>query len=244
MFELSDIPRLLLSALIILPIVTIIRETGYYTVVTLLGATNKKLTIGSGPVLFRTKTIEARRYFFMYSWFEYDELQPDSRFWHGLIYASPILSNVIVAIILNSLLAEGILERNMFWDIFLFYVFYFVLFDVIPVYLPDGQPTNGRAIFDLVWHGERSDYIKKEVQEQIREIERELKDADTQEQKETMQNRDRDQLEKSDLDSHEGYTESQKATIENRDRDQYERDDHSSIEKQRAHRERDDHNNP
>ncbi len=37
-----------------------------------------------------------------------------------------------------------------------------MLFDLIPVYLPDGQPTNGRAIFDLIWHGERSDFLKQQ----------------------------------------------------------------------------------
>lgn len=42
MFGITDIPRLLMSALIILPIVMIIRESGYYLVATLLGATNKK----------------------------------------------------------------------------------------------------------------------------------------------------------------------------------------------------------
>lgn len=189
MFTLIDFFYLLLSALVILPLVSIIRESGYYLVVSLLGATNKKLTVGSGPVLFRTETIEVRRYFFMYSWFEYDEINPDKKFWHGLIYASPMLSNIIVAVLINSLIVGGIIPEWGFWNQFLFYVFYFVLFDALPVYLPDGQPSNGRAIFDLIWHGQRSDYSKENEKDQ---------EGRTQAQEETMLNRDKDERERGD----------------------------------------------
>lgn len=189
MFTLIDFFYLLLSALVILPLVSVIRESGYYLVVSLLGATNKKLTVGSGPVLFRTETIEVRRYFFMYSWFEYDEINPDKKFWHGLIYASPMLSNIIVAVLINSLIVGGIIPEWGFWNQFLFYVFYFVLFDALPVYLPDGQPSNGRAIFDLIWHGRRSDYSKSQQRDQ---------EGRTQAQEETMRNRDKDERERGD----------------------------------------------
>ncbi len=59
-----DLLQLIMSALIILPIVTVIRESGYYVTALLLGAKNKRLVVGSGPLLFSMKTIEVRRYFF------------------------------------------------------------------------------------------------------------------------------------------------------------------------------------
>lgn len=203
-----------MSALVILPIVTIIRESGYYLTAVLLGASNKNLVVGSGPKLFSLKTIEVRRYFFMFSWMEYDEVNPKNRFWHGLIYASPILSCMIVAIIINSLLSASVLPENMFWSTFMFYIFYFVFFDIIPVYLPDGQPTNGRAIFDLIWHGERSDYLKKKQEE---DDERSYTDS----QEETMKNRDKDRQERDDHsnpnkeDNEKSYTKEQEETMEN-----------------------------
>ncbi|WMM30703.1 hypothetical protein [Shouchella clausii] len=164
MFGLSDFLQLLMSVLIILPLATIIRESGYYLVAILLGATKKKLVIGNGPKLFSLSTIEVRRYFFMYSWMEYDELKTNRRFWHGFMYASPILTCMIVGFSINAFIAAEVLPNNMFFQTFLFYIFYFVFFDVIPVYLPDGQPTNGRAIFDLLYYGERSDYLKERGQ--------------------------------------------------------------------------------
>ncbi|SDN79743.1 hypothetical protein [Alkalicoccus daliensis] len=187
MFGFGDLIRLLLAIFFILPMVTVIRETGYYVVATLLGATEKKLIIGSGPTVLKLKTIEIRRYFFMYSWVEYDEVRPESRFWTLLLYASPILSNMIVGLTVNFLVGQGILASNIFWQTFLFYVFYFVLFDMLPVYLPDGQPTNGRAIFDLLWHQQQSSYVKSYQDGESEEQE----DADTQAQKETMENRGR-----------------------------------------------------
>ncbi|MBB6450303.1 hypothetical protein HNR44_002286 [Geomicrobium halophilum] len=218
MFGLTDIPRLLMSALIILPLVMFIREAGYYSVATLLGATNKKLTIGCGPILFTLPTLEVRKYFFMYSWMDYDELNPDSKFWHGLIYASPILSSSIAATIINALIANGMIPSNVFWDVFLFYVFFYVLFDVLPVYLPDGQPTNGRAVFDLVWHGERSDFLKQKVQEEVSKMKETYSHA---------QSKDSSEGEGSSTPSEEASTKAQEETIENRDRDQREHGDHT-----------------
>ncbi|MDQ0208802.1 hypothetical protein [Alkalicoccobacillus murimartini] len=237
MFGLYDLFRLIVSALIILPITTIIRESGYYFAVTILGAKEKKLIVGSGPILFTLPTIEVRRYFFMYSWMEYEELNPSNRFWHGLIYASPIISPLVVGLLINSLLATDILESNMFWSTFLFYIFYYVFFDLIPVYLPDGQPTNGRAIFDLIWHGQRSDYMKEDYKKD-KPSTKDNRDGYTEAQEDTIENRDRDQEDREDHTDPEhkkttekegkGYTNTQEDTIENRDRDQEERKDHTS----------------
>lgn len=187
MFGFNELLRLLVAIFFILPIVTTIRETGYYIVATLLGATEKKLIIGSGPTMLRLKTIEIRRYFFMYSWVEYDEVRPKSRFWTVLLYASPILSNMTVGLTVNFLVGQGILASNIFWQTFLFYVFYYVLFDMLPVYLPDGQPTNGRAIFDLLWYQKKSSYMKSSRENK----DQQQTDADTRAQKETIKNRGR-----------------------------------------------------
>lgn len=252
MFGLFDVVRLLMSALVVLPITSVLRESGYYLAATILGAKDKKLIIGSGPILFTLPTIEVRRYFFMYSWMEYEELQPSNRFWHAVIYASPIINPLIAGFVVNSLLAQDVLPGELFWNTFLFYIFYYVLFDILPVYLPDGQPTNGRAIFDLIWHGERSDFLKKtDGSEQSNSInqdeQNESQDRNqgyTEAQEETMENRDRDQQERGDhsepeaqyvtgkdQDNEQGNTKAQEKTIENQDRDQQKRGDHSEPDK-------------
>ncbi|GAF11636.1 hypothetical protein JCM19046_2591 [Bacillus sp. JCM 19046] len=236
MFSPTDWFRLLMAALFILPLTTVIRESGYYLVATILRGTNKNLIIGSGPTLFKLPTIEVRRYFFMYSWMEYDELKPSNRLWHGLIYLSPILTTGVSAVTVNSLVLNGVLDNNIFWSTFIFYCFYFMLFDLIPVYLPDGQPTNGRAIYDLIRHGERSDYIKAREDKKTSE-----ERSNTEAQEETMENRDRDDQERGDHTNPEAdagiansaqrsYTEKQEETKENRDRDERVRGNHTKPE--------------
>ncbi|AXF57056.1 hypothetical protein [Salicibibacter kimchii] len=185
MFDLYDLLRLLVSAFFILPIVSLIRESGYFLIATLLGAKNKHIYVGAGPILFRLPSIEIRRYFFITSWVTYDEIQPDHKFWHILIYASPMLSNIFVAAVINSLLGAEVIGGEIFWNTFLFYTFYFVLFDALPVYHPDGQPTNGRAIYDVIrhnhWHTSERRYDDPDHPA-----------ARTKEQEETIKNRDRD----------------------------------------------------
>jgi len=258
LFSPTDWFRLFMAALFILPIVTVIRESGYYLAATLLRGENKHLIIGSGPTLFKIPTIEVRRYFFMFSWMEYDELKPSNRVWHGLIYAAPIITTGTFAVVVNSLVMSEVLPANIFWTTFIFYCFYYMLFDVIPVYLPDGQPTNGRAIFDLIWHGERSDYkklrLEKEENEHSDTEETKTERSNTEAQEDTMENRDRDDQERGDHTNPEkteeekeeqdnltkqeqdtktkrSYTDSQEETKENRDRDEKERDDHTQPEK-------------
>ncbi|GAJ98175.1 hypothetical protein JCM19055_1084 [Geomicrobium sp. JCM 19055] len=190
MFDFLDFLRLLMSAFIILPIVSLIREAGYYAVVSMFGATNKQIVIGCGPVLFRFPSIEVRRYFFMFSWCHYDEIKPNHKFWHAFIYASPMLSNIVAAIIVNVLLGLELMPGSeTLWNTFLFYTFYFVLFDALPVYMPDGQPTNGRAIWDLFRHDR---WYTSDERQKEEHTER------TEEQEETIENRDRDERERDD----------------------------------------------
>ncbi len=118
----------------------------------------------------------------------------------------------------------------------MFYIFYFMLFDIIPVYLPDGQPTNGRAIFDLIKHGERSDFLKSNNDDKQDEDDNR---SHTNAQEETMKNRDKDRRE---MDNHAnpneddntstGYTKEQKETIKHSHSKQEQFKDHSRKKKE------------
>ncbi|MFC3041653.1 hypothetical protein ACFOGI_15520 [Virgibacillus xinjiangensis] len=164
MFGIVDFISLVFSVFIILPIVSIIRELGYLFTSKILGAKEAKITIGSGPNLFKFSIFEIRKYYFIYSWCSYDELRKDTKWAHILLYASPMLANLITAFVINALLANGLLEMETFWSRFIFYALYFVLFDAIPLYYPDGQPSNGRVIYDLLRYGKRSDFERGDPQ--------------------------------------------------------------------------------
>ncbi|QGS69767.1 hypothetical protein CV093_20735 [Oceanobacillus sp. 143] len=74
-----------------------------------------------------------------------------------------MLTNLAVALTLNALLANGVLQNQSFWNQFIFYAFYFLLFDAIPMYQPNGQPSNGRIVYDLIRYGKHSDFQRDDL---------------------------------------------------------------------------------
>ncbi|RNF38243.1 hypothetical protein [Planococcus salinus] len=192
MFGLYDLISLVISAFIILPIVVFLRESGYLIVSVLFGVENPRLTIGSGPRLFKFGIFDVRRHYHLYSWFSYDSLKREGKFAYIAIYASPILINVIVALTINALLANGYLEEYAtFWDRFIFYAFYYVLFDAVPMKTVNGKPNNGLIIYEMLRYGKRTDYNHEpfipgtsEVEEQYQEDMEEIEEMKQQEQEE------------------------------------------------------------
>ena len=159
MFGLADLIGLVISCFIILPVVTFIREAGYFVISGLFGVKNPRLTIGSGPRLWKFKFLDIRKYYHVNSWFSFDSVKKQSKFAYICIYAGPIIINGIVAITINALLANGFFEDSKtFWNRFVFYVFYFVLFDSIPMKTVNGKPNNGMIIYELLRYGKRVDF--------------------------------------------------------------------------------------
>lgn len=91
--------------------------------------------------------------------------------------------NMIVALIINALLANGIIEEYAtFWDRFVFYAFYYVVFDIVPMKTANGMPNNGLIIYEMFRYGRRTDFnnepflpstseVEEEYQEDMEKIE-------------------------------------------------------------------------
>lgn len=159
MFGLADLVGLILSAFIIFPVVIFLRESGYMLFGLLLGVKNSRITIGSGPRLFKLGMIDVRKFYHLYSWFSYDELRNKSKFAYVLLYAGPIMMNVIVGLLINAGIANGYLEvYETFWHRFVFYAFFYVLFDAIPMKTANGKPNNGMIIYQMIRYNKQIDY--------------------------------------------------------------------------------------
>lgn len=177
MFGLADLFALIISAFIILPVVVFLREMGYVIVSILLGVKNPRLTIGSGPRIVKFWMFDIRKYYHLYSWFSYDSLKREGKLAYVMLYAGPILVNVIFALVINAMLANGIIEEYAtFWERFIFYAFYYVLFDLVPMKTANGMPNNGLIIYEMLRYGRRTDYNEEpfipgtsEVEEQYQE---------------------------------------------------------------------------
>lgn len=190
MFGLQDLISLVISAFIILPVVVFQRELGYVITGALFGVVNPRLTIGSGPRLFKFWIFDVRKHYHLYSWFSYDDLKRKDKFAYVFLYAGPILINAVPALILNALLANDVITENVtFWNRFLFYQFYYVLFDVVPMKTINGMPNNGMIIYEMLRYGKRVDYntepflpstteVEEEYQEEMEEIEEQMEEME------------------------------------------------------------------
>lgn len=193
MFGLADLLSLTVSAFIILPVVIFLRETGYLIVSWLFGVINPRLTIGSGPRFRKFGMIDIRKYYHVYSWFSYDGLKRESKLAYICMYAGPILTNLSLALLINFLVANGWAEEyKTFWDRFVFYAFYYVLFDIVPMKTVNGKPNNGMIIYEMIRYGRRVDFntesflpatseMEEEYQEQMKQIEEIKKEREEEE---------------------------------------------------------------
>lgn len=159
MFGIAELISLIISAFFILPVVIFLREMGYLIGGKIFGAVNPRVTSGSGPRLFKVGMFDVRKYYHLYSCFSYDKLRHHGKFAYVCLYLSPILINVVVGLIINALLANGYMEEQAtFWNRFIFYTFYYVLFDSVPMKTINGMPNNGMIIYELIRYGRRIDH--------------------------------------------------------------------------------------
>ena len=210
MFGLADLLSLIISAFIILPVVIFLREMGYVVISFLLGVENPRLTIGSGPRIVKIWMFDIRKYYHLYSWFSYDSLKREGKFAYVMLYAGPILVNLVFALIINVMLANEIIEEYAtFWDRFIFYAFYYVLFDIVPMKTANGKPNNGLIIYEMLRYGKRTDYneepfipgtseVEEEYQEEMEKIE-ELKEQKKEEAEEESDTKREEKREKAKI---------------------------------------------
>lgn len=189
MFGLDDLVSLIISAFIILPVTVFLRELGYMIVSPIVGVVNPRITLGSGPRVFKFSVFDIRKFYHLYSWFSYDSIKREGKFSYVLLYAAPILINTILALTINALLANDVIEEyRTFWDRFVFYAFFYVLFDIVPMKTMNGKPNNGYIIYEMLRYGRRTDYndepfipstteVEEEYKEEMKKIERMKEEA-------------------------------------------------------------------
>ena len=177
MFGISDLISLIISAFIILPVVVFLREMGYIIVSWLFGVKEPRVTIGSGPRFMKLGMFDIRKNYHIYSWFSYDELKYESKFAYICIYSGPILINLFLGLTINFLIANGWAEEyKTFWDRFVFYAFYYVLFDIVPMVTFNGKPNNGMIIYQMIRYGKRIDSSKEPFLPATSDVEKEYQE--------------------------------------------------------------------
>ncbi|AZU64365.1 hypothetical protein [Neobacillus mesonae] len=146
MFGFGDIIKFLISFFVILPMVTLIHLSGHIFFATLFGGSEKKIKIGCGPIVCSFWNVELRRYYFWNGACEFKSLRHDNRVTNTFIYLGGSLFNLAGIFLIQNLVSEGILDKSVFWDQFIYFSFYMLFFSLFPMDFSDGSPSDGKAV--------------------------------------------------------------------------------------------------
>ncbi len=150
MFSISDIPKFLLAFFLVLPMVSILHETGHVFFAWLMGAKKIRIIVGSGKPVFNKSILEIRQYYFWYGFCTFENIKRKEKFANLLIFSGGVLFNLLstIAVILlveNKVLVAGIITYQ-----FTYFSMYYIFFTLLPMVYPGGNYSDGKIILELL----------------------------------------------------------------------------------------------
>lgn len=152
MFGQSDMPKLLFSFLIVIPLVSVIHQLGHSLMAIILGG-KVDFTIGQGKTIFRWKKIKIKSIYFLHSFCIYEKLKYDNRFTHACVYAGGTIANLASILLVYGLIMLGVLSKNLFSYQFVYFSIYYIVFSLLPFEYSETSLSDGRAIYDALRYG-------------------------------------------------------------------------------------------
>jgi len=152
MFGWSDMPKLLFSFLIVIPLVSVIHQLGHSLMAIILGG-RVDFTIGQGKTIFKWKKIKIKSIYFLHSFCIYEKLKYDNRFTHACVYAGGTIANLASIILMYGLIMWGVLSKNLFSYQFVYFSIYYIVFSLLPFEYSETSLSDGRAIYDALRYG-------------------------------------------------------------------------------------------
>ncbi|WP_154989065.1 hypothetical protein [Priestia megaterium] len=152
MFGWSDMPKLLFSFLIVIPLVSVIHQLGHSLMAIILGG-KVDFTIGQGRTIFRWKKIKIKSIYFLHSFCIYEKLKYDNHFTHACVYAGGTVANVASILLVYGLIMLGVLSKNLFSYQFVYFSIYYIVFSLLPFEYSETSLSDGRAIYDALRYG-------------------------------------------------------------------------------------------
>ena len=137
---------------ITLPLTLLIHTGGHAFFAFLFGG-KPTLTIGRGGRLVKMKRLEIRKLYFIDAACYYEKIRQDRRWKHALIYAGGSIFNILSILIINGLIHTGVLHTHLFFYQFVYFSIYLVFFAIIPIEYGENNPSDGKAIYDVLRYG-------------------------------------------------------------------------------------------
>lgn len=150
MFGLNDIPKFLLAFFLVLPVISILHETGHVFFAWIMGGKNIRVTIGSGKPVFKIGILEVRQFYFWYGMCSFENIKRKEKLANILIFSGGVLFNLAGALAIIMLVENKVLESGIVTYQFIYFSLYYMFFALMPMPYPDGNYSDGKIILDLL----------------------------------------------------------------------------------------------
>ena len=155
MFNLEDLPKFFLAFFLVMPVISILHETGHVFFAWIMGGKNIKIVVGTGKPVLNWGMLEVRQYYFWYGNCTFENIERKEKFSNILIFSGGAFFNLLGIITVMLLVNEQILEGGQITYQFTYFSWYYIFFALLPMLYPGGNPSDGMVIRDLLRGRER-----------------------------------------------------------------------------------------
>lgn len=150
MFGLSDLPKFFLAFFLVLPVISIIHESGHVFFAWLMGAKDIRIVVGHGKPILKFGMIDIRKYYFWYGSCTFENIKRKKKSAYILIFAGGIIFNLastiaVILLVENKTIDSGILSYQ-----FTYFSMYYIFFALLPMIYPGGYFSDGKIILSLL----------------------------------------------------------------------------------------------
>ena len=150
MFGINDIPKFLLAFFLVLPLISILHESGHVFFAWLMGAKKIRVTVGSGKPVFNRGILEIRQFYFWYGYCTFENIKRKEKVANILIFSGGAFFNLLSTIAVILLVENKVLEAGMLTYQFTYFSMYYMFFALLPMIYPGGSYSDGKIILELL----------------------------------------------------------------------------------------------
>lgn len=150
MFYLEDLPKFFFAFFLVMPLISILHESGHVFFAWLMGGKNIRIIVGTGKPVLKLGMLEIRQYYFWYGLCTYENIERKEKFSNILIFSGGALFNLLGIIAVMLLVSEQLLETGQLTYQFTYFSWYYIFFALLPMQYPDGNFSDGKIILDLL----------------------------------------------------------------------------------------------
>ncbi len=150
MFGINDIPKFLLAFFLVLPVISILHETGHVFFAWIMGAKKIRVVVGSGKPIYKGGILEIRKFYFWYGYCTFENIERKEKLANILIFSGGALFNLLSTIAVIMLVENEVMKTSMLTYQFTYFSMYYVFFALLPMIYPGGNFSDGKIIWELL----------------------------------------------------------------------------------------------